>query len=89
MTGLLNRRHLIHSMLRAGFGVEDITIKVRKMGPHISDTIVRNEVSRLRESGELMNVLALEWRSHGKAIRKDERSGDHQQEEPPKEGDHL
>ena len=66
MTGLLDRRHLIHSMLRAGFGVEDITIKVRKMGLHISDTIVRHEVSRLRESGELMNVLALEWRSHGK-----------------------
>jgi len=76
-------------MLRAGFGVEDITIKVRKMGLHISDTIVRHEVSMLRESGELMNVLALEWRSHGKAIRKDERSGDHQQEKPPEEGDHL
>lgn len=89
MTGLLNRRHLIHSMLRAGFGVEDITIKVRKMGLHISDTIVRHEVSMLRESGELMNVLALEWRSHGKVIRKDERGGDHQQEEPPEEGDHL
>jgi len=76
-------------MLRAGFGVEDITIKIRRMGLHISDTIVRNEVSMLRESGELMSVLALEWRSHGKVIRKDERSGDHQQEKPPEEGDHL
>lgn len=89
LKGTLSRRHLIHSMLRAGFGVEDIEIKVRKMGLHISQSRIRAEISQLRQSGELMNVLALKWRSHGKALRKDECSGNHQQEEPPEKGDQL
>lgn len=50
LKGTLSRRHLIHSMLRAGFGVEDIEIKVRKMGLHISQSRIREEISQLRQS---------------------------------------
>ena len=89
LRGSLSRRHLVHSMLRAGFGVEDIEIKIRKLGLHISQSSIRGEIKHLRENGDLMGVLALKWRSHGKAIREDECSGDHQQEEPPEEGDQL
>lgn len=87
MTSGLHRKTLIHGMLRAGFGVEDISIKVSSMGLYTSETHVRMEVARLRRDGRLMDVLALKWRRSGKAVREDECSGDHQPQEQASEGD--
>jgi len=79
---------IAHSMLGAGYGVEDIAIKATALGMRTTPDMVRNEVSRLRSEGWLMEVLFPMWReSHG--IRKDERSGDHQQEKQAEASDPI
>lgn len=56
-------RMTVHGMLRAGFGVEDISVKLRKMGmPWWGERSIRDEIRDLRSSGKLTEVLALHRR---------------------------
>ena len=52
-------RMAIHNYLRAGFGVEDIVVKVRAAGRKASRQLVRAEIDYLRSIGELSKVLGL------------------------------
>lgn len=73
-------------MLRAGYGVEDIAIKLTEHKTNTSPDMVRMEVRRLRDNGNLMPVLGLGQKGKPHGIRKDERSGDHQPTQPPAKG---
>ena len=73
-------------MLRAGYGVEDIAVKLTKHKVNTPPDMVRMEVKRLRDNGTLMKVLDLKPKGKGHGIRKDECSGDHQQAQPTSSG---
>jgi hypothetical protein len=84
-------RSAANVLLGEGYGVEDIAIKMQRMGVK-SDTryleeFLRDHVQVLRSDGRLRSILKLNRRRRVGAVRKDERSGDHQQAEPPEEGD--
>lgn len=56
-------RIIVHGMLRAGFGVQDISVKLIAMKlPWFSESVIRDEVRSLRSSGKLAEVLALHLR---------------------------
>lgn len=56
-------RMTVHGMLRAGFGVEDISVRLIAMKmPWWSESVIRAEIRDLRASGKLMEVLALHRR---------------------------
>lgn len=71
---------VVHTMLGAGYGVEDIAIKATELKMKTTPDTVRDEVSRLRESGRLKAVLFPRWRKKN-GIRKDERGGDREPQE--------
>lgn len=50
---------LVHGMLRAGFGTEDIAVRVNDMGRYTTADQVRNEITILRNEGRLLEVLRL------------------------------
>lgn len=50
---------LVHGMLRAGFGVEDIALRATKRGLRTTADQVRNEITILRNEGRLLEVLRL------------------------------
>lgn len=50
---------LVHGMLGAGLGVEDIALRVRHMGLRTTADQVRNEITILRNEGRLLEVLQL------------------------------
>lgn len=51
-------RMLVYGMLRAGFGVEDISLKLRSMGMNPwSHRSIRDEVASLRRDGMLTKLL--------------------------------
>lgn len=56
-------RIIVHGMLRAGFGVQDISVKLIAMKlPWFSESVIRDEIRSLRSSGKLAGVLALHLR---------------------------
>lgn len=56
-------RMTVHGMLRAGFGVEDISVRLMAMKmPWWSESVIRAEIRDLRASGKLTEVLALHRR---------------------------
>lgn len=71
----LEREHwrmTVHNMLKAGFGVEDISVKLAKLNmPWWREGAIRDEVRELRSSGKLMEVLSL----HKRRPRTEERKG--------------
>ena len=48
---------LIDGMLRAGFGSEDIVLKLRRLGVDIGIVFIRKYIAGLRKSGTLREVL--------------------------------
>jgi len=55
---ILNKeRILIHSMLKAGMGVEDIAVLSKKARRYIAPDKVRSEIVYLRATGDLERVL--------------------------------
>jgi len=50
---------LVHGMLGAGLGAEDIALRVRHMGLRTTADQVRNEITILRNEGRLLEVLRL------------------------------
>ncbi len=69
--------YAVHRLLRSGYGVEDIAVKLTKHKMKTSPAMVRKEVRRLRESGNLMRVLDVARKGKWNDIRKDECGGDH------------
>ena len=56
-------RIIVHGMLRAGFGVQDISVRLIAMKlPWFSESVIRDEIRNLRASGKLTEVLALHLR---------------------------
>ena len=79
-------RMVVHNMLRAGFGVQDISVKLQSLKmPWWSERAIRDEVSNLRSSGKLLDVLALKRREHGPTLREVPRHEDHQECGPSEE----
>lgn len=59
-------RMLVYGMLRAGFGVEDISIKLRSMGVNPwSKQHIREEIADLRKSGILSSILRRDGEADG------------------------
>jgi hypothetical protein len=62
----MDREHwriIVHGMLRAGFGVQDISVRLIAMKlPWFSESVIRAEIRDLRASGKLTEVLALHRR---------------------------
>ena len=54
---LNEERILIHSMLKAGMGVEDISVLSKKARRYIAPDKVRSEIAYLRATGDLERVL--------------------------------
>lgn len=77
---------IVSAMLGAGLGAEDIAIMASDLGAPTTPDQVRAEIKRLRESGELQDIL-FPKRSASSGIRKDDRSRDREPQEPTPEGD--
>lgn len=75
-------RSFINVLLGDGYGVEDIAIKLEGMGVRSGrasiEEFIREHVQVLRDDGRLRSVLKLNRRQRAGALRKTERSGDHQ-----------
>lgn len=91
--GEMNWRKAAEVLLSDGFGIEDISIKLKGMGlkedRRVIENAVRTHVQTLRDDGTLRGILVKKRKRRVGAIRKDERGGDHQQAKPPEEGDLL
>lgn len=82
-------RMTVHNMLRAGFGVEDISVKLFKLNmPWWRESAIRDEVRNLRSSGKLAEVLSLHRRKR-EALRTIPSHQDHQAHEPTEGSDPL
>jgi hypothetical protein len=82
-------RMTVHNMLRAGFGVEDISVKLFKLKmPWWRESAIRDEVRELRSSGKLMEVLSLHRRKR-EALRPVPSTQDHQDHEPTEGSDQV
>lgn len=82
-------RMVVHNMLRAGFGVQDISVKLQQMKmPWWGERSIREEISHLRSTGKLMDVLALNRRKSGQ-LRSVSGDEDHREHGAPEEGDQV
>jgi len=80
-------RMIVHGMLRAGFGVQDISVKLQRMKlPWWGESSIREEIRQLRSSGKLLDVLALKRRTNAE-VRTLPGHEDHQERGPIAEGD--
>lgn len=80
-------RMLVHGMLRAGLGVQDISVRLHRMKqPWWGESSIRDEIKNLRSSGKLLDVLHLKKMPDAE-VRSVPSDEDHQEHGPTEEGD--